>query len=79
MPETMNAASPSLRERFQQFMPTPGLTRQPMSGPRPSPLAPSMSGPKKVVHQLLKVVLSQKVILSQKMTLNKKIFQVQKW
>ncbi|XLT38683.1 hypothetical protein HN873_069975 [Arachis hypogaea] len=43
--ETMNAASPSLRERFQQFMPTPGLTRQPMSGPRPSLLAPSLSGP----------------------------------
>ncbi|XLS67472.1 hypothetical protein HN51_018495, partial [Arachis hypogaea] len=34
--ETMNAVSSSLRERFQQFMPTPGLTRQPMSGPNAS-------------------------------------------
>ncbi|KAL4398514.1 hypothetical protein AHAS_Ahas01G0299500 [Arachis hypogaea] len=40
----MNAASLLMRERFLQFMPTPSLTQQPISGPRSSPLAPSMSG-----------------------------------
>ncbi|XLR05402.1 hypothetical protein S83_071600 [Arachis hypogaea] len=36
----MNAASPAMRERFQQFMPTPSLRQQPKPGPRPSKLVP---------------------------------------
>ncbi|XLR18605.1 hypothetical protein S83_046517 [Arachis hypogaea] len=38
--ETMNAASPAMRQRFEQFMPTPTLRQQPNSGPRPSKLVP---------------------------------------
>ncbi|QHO54129.1 uncharacterized protein DS421_2g53990 [Arachis hypogaea] len=38
--ETMNAASPAMRQRFEQFMPTPTLRHQPNSGPRPSKLVP---------------------------------------
>ncbi|XLQ98419.1 hypothetical protein S83_064618 [Arachis hypogaea] len=38
--ETMNATSPSMRERFQQFMPTPSMRQQPKPGPRPSKLVP---------------------------------------
>ncbi|XP_072062329.1 uncharacterized protein [Arachis hypogaea] len=38
--ETMNAASPAMRQRFEQFMPTPTLRHQPNPGPRPSKLVP---------------------------------------
>ncbi|XLR56681.1 hypothetical protein S83_007353 [Arachis hypogaea] len=32
--ETMNAASPAMRQRFEQFMPTPTLRHQPSEGGR---------------------------------------------
>ncbi|XLR68671.1 hypothetical protein S83_019343 [Arachis hypogaea] len=38
--ETMNAASSAMRQRFEQFMPTPTLRHQPNPGPRPSKLVP---------------------------------------
>ncbi|MED6138855.1 hypothetical protein PIB30_078330, partial [Stylosanthes scabra] len=38
--ETMNAASPSMRERFTDFMPTPSLTQPTGIGLRPSKLKP---------------------------------------
>ncbi|XP_057730063.1 uncharacterized protein LOC130945351 [Arachis stenosperma] len=38
--ETMNPASPVMRQRFEQFMPTPTLRHQPNPGPRPSKRVP---------------------------------------
>ncbi|QHO59778.1 hypothetical protein S83_010249 [Arachis hypogaea] len=38
--KTMNAASPTMRQRFEQFMPTPSLRQQPNPDPRPSKVVP---------------------------------------
>ncbi|MED6173313.1 hypothetical protein PIB30_058183 [Stylosanthes scabra] len=58
--ETMNAASPSMRRRFMDYMPTPGLTQQPGPGPSPSILNGTTSKGPSVSYPIVKKVQSAK-------------------